>query len=48
MLDVETLHPSLLSAADAALWRSLAAAQAGFANPLLGPDFAQAVGKVRE
>lgn len=48
MLDVETLHPSLLSAADVALWRSLAAAQAGFANPLLGPDFAQAVGKVRE
>lgn len=48
MLDVETLHPSLLSAADVALWRSLAADQAGFSNPLLGPDFAQAVGKVRE
>ena len=48
MLDVETLHPSLLGAADVALWRSLAAAQPGFANPLLGPDFAQAVGKVRE
>ena len=48
MLDVETLHPSLLSAEDVALWRSLAAAQAGFGNPLLGPDFAQAVGSVRE
>jgi CelD/BcsL family acetyltransferase involved in cellulose biosynthesis len=48
MLDVETLHPSLLSTADVALWRSLAADQAGFGNPLLGPDFAQAVGKVRE
>jgi CelD/BcsL family acetyltransferase involved in cellulose biosynthesis len=48
MLDVETLHPSLLSAADVALWRSLAASQVGFANPLMGPDFAQAVGKVRE
>lgn len=48
MLDVETLHPSLLSAADVALWRTLAADQAGFGNPLLGPDFAQAVGKVRE
>ncbi|WP_354069389.1 GNAT family N-acetyltransferase [Caulobacter sp. 1776] len=48
MLDVETLHPSLLSADEAALWRSLAGAQAGFANPLMGPDFAQAVGKVRE
>lgn len=48
MLDVETLHPSLLSAEDVALWRSLAAAQGGFGNPLLGPDFAQAIGKVRE
>lgn len=48
MLDVETLHPSLLSPADAALWRSLAASQEEFGNPLLGPDFTQAVGKVRE
>ena len=48
MLDVETLHPSLLSADDVALWRSLAASEVAFANPLLGPDFAQAVGKVRE
>ena len=48
MLTVETLHPSLLSAADAALWRSFAAEEDGFANPLLGPEFAQAVGKVRE
>nr|WP_295113234.1 GNAT family N-acetyltransferase [uncultured Caulobacter sp.] len=48
MMDVETLHPSLLSAEDVALWRSLAAGQAGFGSPLLGPDFTQAVGKVRE
>lgn len=48
MLTVETLHPSSLSAAEAALWRSLAAEADGFANPLLGPEFAQAVGKVRE
>lgn len=48
MLDVETLHPSLLSAEDIALWRSLAASEPQFANPLLGPDFTQAVGKVRE
>lgn len=48
MLTVETLHPSLLSAADAALWRSLAAEEDGFTNPLLGPEFAQAVGRVRE
>ena len=48
MLDVETIHPSLLSAVDAVLWRSLAASEESFGNPLLGPDFAQAVGKVRE
>lgn len=48
MLDVETLHPSLLSAQDVALWRNLASAEAGYANPLLSPDFTQAVGKVRE
>jgi len=48
MLDVETLHPSLLSAEDVALWRSLAAAQARFRSPLLGPEFAQAIGNVRE
>lgn len=48
MLDVETLHPSLLSAEDIALWRSLAVSEVAFANPLMGPDFAQAIGKVRE
>ncbi|WP_310213571.1 GNAT family N-acetyltransferase [Caulobacter sp. BE264] len=48
MLDVETIHPSLLSASDVALWWRLAASEDGFGNPLLGPDFAQAVGKVRE
>lgn len=48
MLQVETLHPNHLSAANAALWRSLVAAQPALGNPLLGPDFAQAVGKVRE
>ena len=48
MLDVETLHPSRLSPADIALWRTLAAAEPAFAHPLLGPDFAQAVGRVRE
>ena len=48
MLDVETLHPSRLAPADTALWRSMAAAEPAFANPLLGPDFTQAVGRVRE
>ncbi|PVM87845.1 GNAT family N-acetyltransferase [Caulobacter radicis] len=48
MLDVETLHPSELAPADVALWRAYAQAQPALAGPLLGPDFALAVGKVRE
>ena len=47
MLDVETLHPLKLETADIALWRSMAQAEPAFASPLLGPDFAQAVGRVR-
>lgn len=48
MLNVETLHPGQISPADAALWRDMAAAEPAFANPLLGPDFAKAVGRVRD
>ncbi|WP_029915898.1 GNAT family N-acetyltransferase [Caulobacter sp. UNC358MFTsu5.1] len=48
MLDVETLHPRALSQADVALWREMAAAEPAFAGPLLGPDFALAVGAVRD
>jgi len=48
MIDVETLHPRQLAAADVALWRAMAAAEPAFASPLLGPDFALAVGRVRE
>lgn len=48
MLDVETLHPTDLSPADTALWRGMTAAEPAFRSPLLGPDFAQAVGLVRE
>jgi CelD/BcsL family acetyltransferase involved in cellulose biosynthesis len=48
MLDVETLHPSRLAPADTAAWRAMVAAEPAFANPLLGPDFTQAVGRVRE
>lgn len=48
MLDVETLHPSKLTPADIAVWRGMAASEPAFANPLLGPDFTQAVGRVRD
>ena len=48
MLDVETLHPRDLTEADLRLWRDMAAAEPAFDSPLLGPDFAQAVGVVRD
>jgi CelD/BcsL family acetyltransferase involved in cellulose biosynthesis len=48
MLDVETLHPHALAQADLRLWREMAAAEPAFASPLLGPDFARAVGAVRD
>ena len=48
MLDVETLHPRELAEADLRLWRDMAAAEPAFDSPLLGPDFARAVGAVRE
>jgi len=48
MLDIETLHPLALDEADLRAWRDLAAAQPAFHSPLLGPDFAQAVGAVRD
>jgi len=48
MIDVELVHPDALGASEAGLWRAFAAAQPDFANPLLGQDFAAAVGAVRE
>lgn len=47
MLQAETIHPSDLSDADASAWRALCARRPAFDHPLLGPDFAQAVGRVR-
>lgn len=46
-LRAETVRPADLSAADVAAWRGMTARQAAFTNPLLGPDFALAVGQVR-
>lgn len=48
MLDVETLHPRDLSADELRTWREMAAAEPAFSSPLLGPDFARAVGAVRD
>ncbi len=47
MSDVQILHPAELAPVDAQAWREIAAEAPAFANPLLGPDFAQAVGAVR-
>lgn len=48
MLDVETLHPGELTQADLQTWRDMAEAEPAFDSPLLGPDFARAVGAVRD
>jgi CelD/BcsL family acetyltransferase involved in cellulose biosynthesis len=47
MLRAESVHPAKLDPADAAAWRALCAAHPAFASPLLGPDFALAVARVR-
>src|SRR5580698_7435112 len=46
-LEAELVHPSDLTADDVAAWRALQAAELTLANPLLGVEFAQAVGAVR-
>lgn len=43
----QTLHPADLSREDIAAWREIAASHPAFTSPLLGPDFALAVGAVR-
>jgi CelD/BcsL family acetyltransferase involved in cellulose biosynthesis len=47
MLETESLHPSELTEIDAKAWRDLVVANPAFRSPLLGPDFARAVGAVR-
>lgn len=48
MFEAQTLHPIELSAEDKAVWRAMRASVPAFASPLLGPDFAQAIGAVRD
>ena len=47
MLNAEIIRPDALNREDRAVWQSLRADIPAFASPLLGPDFAQAVGEVR-
>jgi CelD/BcsL family acetyltransferase involved in cellulose biosynthesis len=46
-LVADLVRPADLTAHDIAAWRAMQAAEPAFASPLLGPDFAQAVGEVR-
>jgi CelD/BcsL family acetyltransferase involved in cellulose biosynthesis len=48
VLEAELVHPSALAPGDVAVWRRLQAAEPAFASPLLGVEFAQAVGAVRQ
>jgi len=47
-LTIEIAPPCALTTADLDAWRALQDATPAFGSPLLGPDFAQAVGAVRE
>jgi CelD/BcsL family acetyltransferase involved in cellulose biosynthesis len=46
-LEADLVHPCELAAGDVAAWRRLQRAEPAFGSPLLGVDFAQAVGAVR-
>lgn len=48
MPQVEIVHPAELSSGDIAAWTAMQARTPAFAGPLLSPQFAQAVGAVRE
>lgn len=48
MLRLQVLRPAELADADIDVWRSLCASRPEFRSPLLGPDFAHAVGAVRD
>ncbi|MCF8505761.1 MAG: GNAT family N-acetyltransferase [Caulobacter sp.] len=47
MLNARTVHPAELTHDEVSAWTTLVAAEPAFGNPLLGPDFAIAVGAVR-
>ena len=48
MITADVKHPRLLEESEIEAWRAACAAEPAFANPLLGPDFAQLVGQARE
>ena len=48
VISVEVMRPDALDASCIGAWRAMQAATPAFANPLLGPEFAIAVGAVRQ
>ncbi len=48
MLHADIVRPDALAPADRNAWRALAAAEPAFRSPLMGPAFAELVGRVRE
>jgi CelD/BcsL family acetyltransferase involved in cellulose biosynthesis len=46
-VQAEVLRPDALDSSDIAAWRLMQAAEPAFGSPLLGPDFARAVGAAR-
>ncbi len=47
MVQAEIIRPDALKSEDRTAWQALRASAEAFASPLLGPDFAEAVGRVR-
>ena len=47
-ITADVVRPQALTDGDIAAWQAMQAAEPAFASPLLGPEFAQAVGAVRE
>ena len=47
MVQAEIIRPDALKPEDRAAWLALRASAEAFSSPLLGPDFAEAVGRVR-
>jgi CelD/BcsL family acetyltransferase involved in cellulose biosynthesis len=48
MLQIDLLKPSEVSFRDRNVWQAFRSATPAFQSPLMGPDFAEAVGEVRE
>lgn len=48
MIEADVRRPAALTPAEVEAWRAFCAAEPAWRNPLLGPDFAQLVGEIRD